>query len=201
VIPVAARSATAVTDRVQVREQLKEIMEQQKLKVESIGPDTDIVRKAICSAYFHNAARMKGIGEYQNSRSGMPCHLHPSSALFGMGLSPDYIVYHELVYTHKEYMNQVTAVEPHWLAELGPAFFKIKVRCCCGCVAPARQCLQKDSSSHVLSMWELRAVCAKSLKGEDWACCIMRRTHADCVVNSYSVCMTWCTHAYCLVNS
>ena len=113
---------------IQVREQLKEIMEQQKLKVESIGPDTDIVRKAICSAYFHNAARMKGIGEYQNCRSGMPCHLHPSSALFGMGVSPDYIVYHELVYTHKEYMNQVTAVEPQWLAELGPVFFKIKVR-------------------------------------------------------------------------
>lgn len=103
-------------------------MEQQKLKVESVGPDTDIVRKAICSAYFHNAARMKGIGEYQNCRSGMPCHLHPSSALFGMGVSPDYIVYHELVYTHKEYMNQVTAVEPQWLAELGPVFFKIKVR-------------------------------------------------------------------------
>lgn len=119
--------ANCVEYKMQVREQLKEIMEQQKLKVESIGPDTDIVRKAICSAYFHNAARMKGIGEYQNCRSGMPCHLHPSSALFGMGVSPDYIVYHELVYTHKEYMNQVTAVEPQWLAELGPVFFKIKV--------------------------------------------------------------------------
>ena len=27
----------------------------------------------------------------------MPCHLHPSSALYGLGYTPDYIVYHELV--------------------------------------------------------------------------------------------------------
>ncbi len=31
----------------------------------------------------------------------MPCHLHPTSALFGMGFTPDYIVYHELVMTSK----------------------------------------------------------------------------------------------------
>lgn len=31
----------------------------------------------------------------------MPCHLHPTSALFGMGYTPDYIVYHELVMTSK----------------------------------------------------------------------------------------------------
>ncbi|KAK1387312.1 hypothetical protein POM88_015490 [Heracleum sosnowskyi] len=30
-----------------------------------------------------NAARLKGIGEYVNCRNGMPCHLHPSSALYG----------------------------------------------------------------------------------------------------------------------
>jgi len=31
----------------------------------------------------------------------MPCHLHPTSALFGMGFNPDYIVYHELIVTAK----------------------------------------------------------------------------------------------------
>jgi pre-mRNA-splicing factor ATP-dependent RNA helicase DHX38/PRP16 len=57
----------------------------------------------------------------------MPCFLHPSSALYGLGYTPDYIVYHELVFTTKEYMQCVTAVEPEWLAELGPMFFSIKV--------------------------------------------------------------------------
>lgn len=53
------------------------------------------------SAYFHQAARLKGIGEYVNCRTGMPCHLHPTSALFGMGFTPDYVVYHELIMTAK----------------------------------------------------------------------------------------------------
>ncbi|CAF3935143.1 unnamed protein product, partial [Rotaria sordida] len=86
----------------------------------------DIVRKCICAAYFHQAARLKGIGEYVNLRTGMPCHLHPTSALFGCGFTPDYIVYHELIMTTKEYMQCVTCVDGHWLAELGPMFFSLK---------------------------------------------------------------------------
>ncbi len=85
----------------EVRQQLADIMEQQKIPLRSAGPDWDVVRKAICSSYFHNAAKLKGIGEYVNCRSGIPCFLHPSSALYGLGYTPDYIVYHELVYTTK----------------------------------------------------------------------------------------------------
>eukprot|EP00878_Enallax_costatus_P037454 GHUV01042311.1.p1 GENE.GHUV01042311.1~~GHUV01042311.1.p1 ORF type:complete len:486 (+),score=136.42 GHUV01042311.1:211-1668(+) len=110
----------------EVRAQLLDIMKQQKLPLTSCGSDWDIVRKAICSAYFSNAAKFKGIGEYVNCRTGMPCHLHPSSALYGLGYTPDYVVYHELVFTSKEYMQCVSAVEPEWLAELGPMFFSVK---------------------------------------------------------------------------
>lgn len=56
----------------------------------------------------------------------MPCHLHPTSALYGMGYTPDYVVYHELVMTSKEFMQGVTAVDGHWLAELGPMFYSVK---------------------------------------------------------------------------
>ncbi|KAJ8681587.1 hypothetical protein QAD02_017379 [Eretmocerus hayati] len=110
----------------EVRQQLEEIMKQQKMEVTSCGTEWDVVRKCICSAYFHQAARLKGIGEYVNCRTGMPCHLHPTSALFGMGFTPDYVVYHELVMTAKEYMQCVTAVDGYWLAELGPMFFSVK---------------------------------------------------------------------------
>ncbi|XP_076046132.1 ATP-dependent RNA helicase l(1)G0007 [Oratosquilla oratoria] len=109
----------------EVRQQLKEIMDQQKLKVISCGSDEDLVRKCICSAYFHQACRLKGIGEYVNLRTGTPCHLHPTSALFGMGYTPDYIVYHELVMTSKEFMQCVTSVEGQWLAEVGDKFYSI----------------------------------------------------------------------------
>ncbi|XLU67466.1 hypothetical protein S245_026519 [Arachis hypogaea] len=110
----------------EVRSQLLDILKTLKISLTTCWPDTDIVRKAICSAYFHNAARLKGVGEYVNCRTGMPCHLHPSSALYGMGATPEYVVYHELILTTKEYMQCATAVEPQWLAELGPMFFSVK---------------------------------------------------------------------------
>jgi pre-mRNA-splicing factor ATP-dependent RNA helicase DHX38/PRP16 len=42
----------------EVRQQLKDIMDSQKLDVKSCG-NWDIVRKCICAAYFHQAARLK----------------------------------------------------------------------------------------------------------------------------------------------
>lgn len=34
------------------------------------------------------------------------------------------VVYHELVMTTKEYMREVTAIDPKWLVEFAPKFFK-----------------------------------------------------------------------------
>ncbi|ORY52397.1 P-loop containing nucleoside triphosphate hydrolase protein [Rhizoclosmatium globosum] len=110
----------------EVYTQLVDIMKTEKLSSISCGNNWDMVRKCICSSYFHQAARMKGIGEYVNLRNGMPCHLHPTSSLYGRGFTADYIVYHELIMTSKEYMQFVTAVDPYWLAELGPMFFSVK---------------------------------------------------------------------------
>ena len=42
----------------EVRQQLKDIMDSQKLDVKSCG-NWDVVRKCICAAYFHQAARLK----------------------------------------------------------------------------------------------------------------------------------------------
>ncbi|KAF9583362.1 DEAH-box RNA helicase prp16 [Lunasporangiospora selenospora] len=110
----------------EVRSQLMDMMKSEKMPYISCNTDWDIIRKCICSAYFHQAGRIKALGEYANCRTGLPCHLHPTSALYGLGYNPDYIVYHELVMTSKEYMQCVTSVDPHWLAELGPMFYSIK---------------------------------------------------------------------------
>jgi pre-mRNA-splicing factor ATP-dependent RNA helicase DHX38/PRP16 len=110
----------------EVHAQLVDLMKQQKLDPVSCGGSWDVVRKSICSAYFYNSSKIKGIGEYINMLSGIPSALHPSSALFGLGYTPDYVCYHELISTTKEYMSCVTAVEGEWLAELGPMFFSIK---------------------------------------------------------------------------
>ncbi|KAJ2780462.1 hypothetical protein H4R18_003444 [Coemansia javaensis] len=111
----------------EVREQLVDILQGTlKVELQSAGANWDVISRCVCSAYFHQAARTKSLGEYTNMRTGMVCHLHPTSALYGMGFTPDYIVYHELVYTSKEYMQCVTAVDPRWLAEMGPMFFSIR---------------------------------------------------------------------------
>jgi ATP-dependent RNA helicase DHX8/PRP22 len=34
------------------------------------------------------------------------------------------VIYHELVLTTKEYMREVMAIDPKWLVELAPRFFK-----------------------------------------------------------------------------
>lgn len=110
----------------EVRDQLQDIMNSQKLSLISSGTDWDIIRKCITAGYFHQAVRVKGIGEYQNIRTAMPCNLHPTSALYGLGYTPDYCIYHELVQTTKSYMQCVSAVDPYWLAELGGVFYSVK---------------------------------------------------------------------------
>lgn len=43
-----------------------------------------------------------------------------------MGFQPDYVVYHELIMTSREFMQCVTAVDGQWLAESGPMFYSVK---------------------------------------------------------------------------
>ncbi|SNX86271.1 probable PRP16 - RNA-dependent ATPase [Melanopsichium pennsylvanicum] len=112
----------------EVRSQLEDIMRSQKLDLISCNTDWDGIRKCIASGYFHQAARSAGIGEYVNCRTGIKMFLHPTSALYGLGYSPEYVVYHQVVLTSKEMMNTVTQVDAHWLAELGGAFYSIKER-------------------------------------------------------------------------
>ena len=110
----------------EVRKQLKDIMRQLNMRIISCNNSLDLLRKAICAGYFINAARVKSIGEYFNMRTGLPCKVHPSSVLFCLGYVPDYVVYHEVIMTSREYIHTVTAVDPAWLAELGPMFFVMK---------------------------------------------------------------------------
>ncbi|GEQ71104.1 hypothetical protein JCM33374_g4785 [Metschnikowia sp. JCM 33374] len=121
----------------EVRTQLEAIMAKLKYPMVKAKEDSDI-RKCICAAYFHQSASLekmsggRGQAEYANLRqSYMKMYLHPTSALVGgADLSPQYVVYDELVLTKKEYMQCVTAVEPEWLLKYGYVFYGVspKVR-------------------------------------------------------------------------
>lgn len=50
--------------------------------------------------------------------------IHPNSALFEE--LPRWVIYHELVFTSKEFMRQVTEIESKWLLEVAPHYYKSK---------------------------------------------------------------------------
>ena len=101
-------------------------MKVQNLDLKQCGADWDPLRKAICAGFYHQAAMRRGIGEYANLRTSVGVQLHPTSSLYGSGVLPEYVVYHELVLTSKEFMSCVTAVDPMWLADLGGVFYSIR---------------------------------------------------------------------------
>lgn len=49
-------------------------------------------------------------------------NIHPSSGL--VKELPRWVVYFELVFTTKEYMRQVIEIEPKWLMEIAPHYYK-----------------------------------------------------------------------------
>lgn len=106
-----------------VRKQLLQILDRHKLKVVSCGRETVRVRQALCSGFFRNSARKDAQEGYKTLVEGTPVYMHPSSALFGK--AAEHVIYHSLVETSREYMHNVTAIEPKWLVEAAPTFFKV----------------------------------------------------------------------------
>lgn len=105
-----------------VRKQLLGIMDRHKLDVVSCGKNTARVQKAICSGFFRNTAKKDPQEGYRTLVDGQVVYIHPSSALFNR--QPEWVVYHELIQTTKEYMREVVTIDPKWLVEFAPAFYK-----------------------------------------------------------------------------
>ena len=98
-------------------------MNRYKHNIVSAGKDYNLVRRAICSGYFRNAAKKDPQEGYKTLVEGTPVYIHPSSALFNR--NPEWCIYHELILTTREYCHNVTVIEPKWLVEVAPQFFKV----------------------------------------------------------------------------
>ncbi|KAI7725650.1 hypothetical protein M8C21_001675, partial [Ambrosia artemisiifolia] len=106
-----------------VRKQLLSIMDRYKLDVVSAGTNYTKIQKAITAGFFFHAAKKDPQEGYRTIVENQPVYIHPGSALFQR--QPDWVIYHELVMTTKEYMREVAVVDPKWLVELAPRFFKV----------------------------------------------------------------------------
>ena len=74
------------------------------------------------SGFFHHAAKKDPQEGYRTLSDGTPCYIHPSSALFNK--NPEMVMYNELVTTTKEYMRNIITIEPKWLIEVAPRYFR-----------------------------------------------------------------------------
>ncbi len=106
-----------------VRAQLVQIFQRYKHQIVSCGRNTLKVRQSLCSGFFRNSARKDPQEGYKTLIEGTPVYMHPSSALFGK--PAEHVVFHTLVLTTKEYMHCATVIEPKWLVEAAPTFFKV----------------------------------------------------------------------------
>lgn len=129
---IQARSMQRALD---IRKQLVGIMQRYRQPIISCGSDWNAVRQAVCAGFFGHAARRDGQvasagagGEngggvtYKSIVENQPVYIHPSSAMFGK--TPEWVVYHELVLTSREYMRTVTTIDPRWLVKVAPTSFR-----------------------------------------------------------------------------
>ncbi|MCJ1448840.1 MAG: DEAH-box ATP-dependent RNA helicase prp22 [Stictis urceolatum] len=117
---IQARSMRRVQD---VRQQISNIMERYRHSIVSCCGNTQRVRQALCAGLFRNSARKDPQEGYKTMIEGTPVYLHPSSALFGK--PAEHVIFHTLVLTTKEYMHFATSIEPKWLVDAAPTFFKV----------------------------------------------------------------------------
>ncbi|XP_034697917.1 probable pre-mRNA-splicing factor ATP-dependent RNA helicase DEAH9 isoform X1 [Vitis riparia] len=110
---------------IEIREQLRRIAQRLGIVLKSCERDMEVVRKAVTAGFFANAccleAHSQG-GMYKTIRSAQEVYIHPSSVLFRV--NPKWIIYNSLVSTDRQYMRNVISIDPSWLMEAAPHFYR-----------------------------------------------------------------------------
>ncbi|XP_061573364.1 pre-mRNA-splicing factor ATP-dependent RNA helicase DHX16 [Cololabis saira] len=106
-----------------VRDQLEGLMDRIEVEVVSSTGDSVPIRKAVTAGYFYHTARLSK-GGYKTVKHQQTVYVHPNSSLFEE--QPRWLIYHELVFTTKEFMRQVIEIDSAWLLEVAPHYYKSK---------------------------------------------------------------------------
>lgn len=102
------------------REQLLKLMERVEVPLISSQESSNVLKSFTCG-FFYNTCRIQSLG-YKCLKRRNTVHVHPNSSLFKS--DAEYLIFHELVLTSKEYMRQVSEINPKWLIEIAPHFYK-----------------------------------------------------------------------------
>ena len=98
----------------EIKEQLTGLCE--RVEIDSTNPELSVyddeqntnIRKCLTAGFFYNSAKHGKNGGYRTLKNAHSVQIHPSSLLFKE--NPEWVIYHELVFTSKEYMRTICEV-------------------------------------------------------------------------------------------
>ena len=106
-----------------IKIQIADIFRKNNIPITKCYGDPDLIRKTLLTGFFMNAAKRDSTVGYKTILGNTVVGIHPSSALCGRDY--DYVMYHSLILTSREYMSQVSCINPEWLVECAPHFYKV----------------------------------------------------------------------------
>jgi pre-mRNA-splicing factor ATP-dependent RNA helicase DHX16 len=107
-----------------VRDQLVALVERVEIPLISCENDSVAIRKAVTAGFFYHTSKLSKTGSYKTTKHQQTVYIHPNSCLFET--LPKWLIYHELVFTTKEYMRQIIEIENSWLLEVAPHYYNAK---------------------------------------------------------------------------
>ncbi len=107
-----------------IRDQLEGLLERVEVELVSNPHDSQKILKAVTAGYFYHTARFSKGGNYKTVKHNQSVMVHPNSSMFED--LPRWVIYHELVFTTKEYMRNVIEIKNDWLLEVAPHYYKEK---------------------------------------------------------------------------
>jgi HrpA-like RNA helicase len=110
-----------------VRQQLAKIMKRLNLDLVSTEFTSKEyyvnIRKCLVSGFFMKVAHLEKSGHYLTVKDNQAVALHPSSVLHGT--APEWVVYNEFVLTSRNFIRDVTIINPEWLLEIAPHYYDL----------------------------------------------------------------------------
>ncbi|KXS11356.1 P-loop containing nucleoside triphosphate hydrolase protein [Gonapodya prolifera JEL478] len=81
--------------------------------------------KCLLSGFAQNIAMRQLDSSYRTIVNNVTCAIHPGSTVKGQGREREFptVVYHELLYTSKQYMRTVSRIDYVWMSETAPQYY------------------------------------------------------------------------------
>lgn len=92
----------------------------------SLDQDGEDILKSLLKGFFLNVAQKQIDGSYRSLKGNLILHIHPTSVLYNV--TPEFIMFHEVVSTAKNYIKEVSLIDKKWILEVAEHFYEDKTK-------------------------------------------------------------------------